>query len=127
MNSSVQNILVDYSTKPFSYNGTADCCAFVCDIVKALTGRNLMESFRYNNEAEAEAAIKQYGTLKDLVTAIVGPSVPLKGYATGDIVVVQLSTGEWIVGVVLFDRIAVRTKKSLTDWPIEYATCRWRV
>ena len=124
--SNISQVLLHFSNTKFSYNGMADCCVFAGEIVKAIHGYNPMASFNYTNKAEAIRAIRKSGDLVQAVTEILGEPLTVEGAEDGDILVAMQTDGEWIVGVALDGRMAVKTKASLMDWPLEFAEYRWR-
>ncbi len=122
------DILREYSDRRFSY-GTADCCAFAGAVVEVVHGYNPMDNFGYTNEHGAEAIIAKHGNLLLAVVSVLGkPDSITKEteFEEGDVVIVLQADGTWIVGVVVGNRIAVKTKTSLMDWPLHFAHYRWR-
>lgn len=87
-----------------------------------------MDVFDYTSEIGAAKAIGKYGNLVDATTAILGPPVdadiPIEEY---DVAACLMEDGEWIIGIVIGGRVAVKTKVSIMDWPLEYIRHRWRV
>jgi hypothetical protein len=124
----VQNVLMKYSSKPFDWNGASDCCVFCGEMLDALGFIDPMSKFEYGNKADALKAISKHGTLVDAITSVMGEAkeITREELETGDILISKQTDGSWIPGVYMFERIAVRTKKGVTDWPIEYASWMWR-
>jgi Domain of unknown function (DUF6950) len=119
-------VLLEWSDTKFSYNGRGDCCAFAGEVVRAIHGYDPMDTFTYTTKASAIEAIRARGGLVEAVTATLGPPLPVEGAEDGDVLAAMQEDGEWIVGVALGGRMAVKTKKSLMDWPLEFALHRWR-
>lgn len=59
--------LSEYRTKEFKW-GEHDCCLFVCDCVKAMTGIDPAENHRghYSTELGAKKALVKYGRIEDV-------------------------------------------------------------
>lgn len=122
----VRQVLREYSDRRFSWGGQADCCVFACAVVEAIHGHNPMEGkFDYTNKAEALNAISEHGNLVDICIAHLGQPLPVEGAKDGDILAALQEDGTWIVGVAIGERMAVKTKISLMDWPLHYAQHRW--
>lgn len=77
-----------YRTRGFGY-GTADCCQFSADVVKAMTGRDPMKPFRgrYRSREGAARALREIGkgTLRATLEAILGAPVPPMCARRGDV------------------------------------------
>ena len=123
MTPEVFKVIREWASTPFSYG--KDCCQFAGAVVECVAGYNPMSTFDYTNEDEAKAAIAAHGSLQDAVTAILGePSDP--PYKTGDVTLHEYN-GEQIVGSVIDGESVVRTKQSITNWPLDSAICVWSV
>lgn len=120
------DLLFEWSSRPFSYG--FDCCQFAGAVLKHVNGSNPMDVFDYTNELGAAKAIAKYGNLVDATTAILGDPIdndsPIEEY---DVAACLMESGEWIIGIVIDDRVAVKTKVSIMDWPLEYIEVRWRI
>lgn len=126
LHQSLPALLQEWSNRPFSYG--YDCCQFAGAVLQNVNGSNPMEVFNYVDEIGALAAIGKYGNLVDATTAILGE--PLDNESTieeYDVVACLMEDGEWIIGIVIGERVAVKTKVSIMDWPLEYIRHRWRV
>jgi len=125
-NTSLPALLLEWSRRPFSYG--YDCCQFAGAVLEHVKGYNPMDVFDYSNEVGAAKAIAKYGNLVDATTAILGAPLPkecpIEEY---DVVACLQEDGTWLVGIVIGDRVAVKTKASIMDWPLEYIGYRWRV
>lgn len=117
---------MDWSDRPFSYG--FDCCQFAGSVLELVKGWNPMEVFNYTTELGAAKAIGKYGNLVDATTAILGPPLPhcykIEEY---DVVACLMEDGQWIIGIIIGGKIAVKTPISIMDWPVEYIKHRWRV
>ena len=112
-------VVADFSSKDFDY-GVADCCQFAGEMVRSVTGANPMDRFTYETEGEAQNIIKRHGSLNAAMREVLGKPI-CAPYKTGDVVVYQMTNGEQIAGVIFKGRAVVKTKKSLTDWPLDFA------
>lgn len=85
--------------------GVLDCCQFVREYARNLTGRDYGANLVYATEAEANALIARHGDLLGLFTSILGP--PKDEAEAGDVVVTDMETaygaavwqGRYAVGV----------------------------
>lgn len=109
---------------PFSW-GQMDCCQFAGLALESKGADNPMRLLEYSSEAEAEQIISGYGSLFKAVVNFLGEPVGVKGGSDGDVLMGELFNGEQILGVQLNNRMIVKTKKSVTDWPISRAIYRW--
>jgi len=124
--STIIEVLRDFSARPFSYENNSDCCAFVGAVVEVFHGHNPMSKFEYKDEKGAAEIMKKHGTLLGAVVAALGRPSPIADAQDGDVLIALQTNDEWILGVVVGERMAVKTKTGLMDWPIEFATYRWR-
>ena len=116
----VYDVIRDYSSRPFQYGD--DCCQFVNDVVRSLTGKHLASAFRYKDEKTANAILDKHGGLEGLLTHVLGEPVN-----EGRVCLSRMSDGRDIAGVVWRDRIVVRTMTSLVDWPLSRGRLFWSV
>lgn len=76
--------------------GVLDCCQFVREYVRNLTGRDYGADLSYQSEREGMAIIASHGDLPGLLRAILGePNEP----QLGDVVVAQIGEGSFAAGV----------------------------
>jgi hypothetical protein len=86
--------IAEAKTRSFAW-GTHDCCTFVCEVIQALTGRDVYEKFRekYSDRASMVAAIREYGSLAQLAEQVAKEyeleEVPVKLAGRGDVVLVN--------------------------------------
>jgi len=118
------NVLQRHASKEFNY-GDEDCCQFIRDCVKAYHGKDYGSEFTYSGEDGAQELLDKHGGLTGLLTHILGE--PYEGCKTGDVVVCEMYNGKEIAGIIYNDRIVVKTKKSIVDWPIGYAKHIWEI
>jgi len=84
---------------PFQW-GENDCCMFAADAVLAVTGVDPALHLRgsYSTAQEAASILRDYGGIENLVTAFMGPPVPVLMARVGDLVSVEIE-GRVAVGV----------------------------
>lgn len=116
----VFSVIQKYDGLPFRFG--VDCCQFAGDVIKTITGSNPMDSFDYASEAEANAIISSFGSLKSAMTHALGN--PDGSLETGDVALVK-SSGIQAAGVVYKNRLVVRTQRGVMDYPIDRAICSW--
>jgi hypothetical protein len=119
----MDEVVARWSDKPFRY-GMADCCQFVGECVESITGDNPMRHFAYDGEQAAYKLIDEFGSLSNGITATIGPPTN-EPPQQGDVVVV-MTDGRQMAGVVYRDMIIARTKNGVIDCPIECAETVWR-
>lgn len=119
---SLGQVIDRWQAEPFSYG--KDCCQFAGECIEALTGKNPMSGFRYEDEFEARSIIDRHGSLKNAIINTLGDPIPVNETTDGDVILVHLKS-EQIVGVRYKERIIVRTEMGCTDWPLRYGSTAW--
>ena len=118
---------------PFKW-GTHDCCLFVADWVKELTGSDLATAFRskYDSEFSADRLLAQHKGLEELVDWVFTTTghnpIPPLSIRRGDVGTVQ--TDEFngpSLGVCVGHRIALVGKTGLTFYPMTQTRRAWRI
>jgi len=100
------NHLVD---QQFKY-GSLDCCQFAGEIARKLTGKNPAEIFAYTTEDEAVRLIEQHGSLENIVSSRLGPSIDeFDLLQDGDPCIVRIPGAPDLLGVKLFYGIVCKT------------------
>jgi len=116
-------VIRKYESLPFEY-GVTDCCRFVGECVQAVRGENPADFFLYASEDSAQQLIGSYGGLQGLLRAVLGDPVPsVKEYGVGLVSI----RGEPVAGFVWGEKLILRTKKGLVDWPVSRAEYVWAV
>lgn len=116
-------VIRKYESLPFEY-GTTDCCRFVGECIRAVKGENPADAFLYASESSAERLIASYGGLQGLLRAVLGDPVSgVEEYGVGLVSV----RGEPVAGFVWKDKLILRTKKGLVDWPVSRAEYVWAI
>jgi hypothetical protein len=84
-------------TRPFSW-GEHDCALMAADIVKAMTGEDLMADLRgkYTNATGARRVIHKLGGLDVAVTERLGNAISVPFAQRGDVVLAELALGPTI-------------------------------
>lgn len=115
--------------RPFAW-GDFDCCLFVADAVKAMTGHDFAAPYRgrYTTELGALRALKRYGqgSLKNTLTALFGPMLGPRCATDGDIALVKTPTGD-ALGLVYRCGIWVTGPNGLDKLPLRFAKGAWEV
>jgi hypothetical protein len=71
--------------EPFAW-GKQDCCLFVCDAIKAITGHDPAADLRgYSTEREAMRILRAHGGVRGLADTRAGAAVPLLAAQVGDV------------------------------------------
>lgn len=79
---------------PFAW-GSNDCCLFAAAGVEAQTGVVLMPDARgYSTAREALRILEAHGGLRAFATLALGPEIPPKLAAVGDVVMVRMGEAE---------------------------------
>lgn len=76
--------------------GRLDCCQFVREYVRNLTGRDYGAELSYTSESEAMSIISRHGDLPGLLRSILGESNEPQ---PGDVVIATIGPGSFVAGV----------------------------
>jgi len=76
--------------------GRLDCCQFIREYVRNLTGRDYGAELQYTSEVEAMGIIARHGDLLGLLRSILGEPNECQ---VGDVVVAQIGQGAFMAGV----------------------------
>lgn len=110
--------------------GTQDCCLFACDVAKAITGVDYGASFRgrYSDQRGAVKALQEFGagSLRDTVTAIMGPEIPLARACRGDMVMANQGHGN-MLGICVGESVAFLTDRGFVYLKLASCKTAWRV
>lgn len=96
----------------FNY-GCMDCCVFVAQVLKEVTGKDYMEQFNYSNQREAHKIIAQHGGFLPLVESVLGPSINSPGHCSP--VVCWDETNKWFMGIHINNLVVCKTKFGLNQ------------
>ena len=113
-----------WKRRQFDY-GDADCCQFVAHVIKHMSGKDYSKAFAYNDQEEADQIISRFGSLKGLITAVLGE--PSKNLLDGDPVISCFPIIGETMGVKLSDKIVCLTEKGMTKLPNKYQVCGWSI
>lgn len=121
---SIANTLADWLERPFEW-GKSDCVHFAGAIIGAATGTNPMDGYLdYRNEQRAAQIIGLHGNLKDTITSWLDrPPGKVQDYDFG-VVLVDSPLGH-MAGILLDDRVLVKTPDGVVDLPGARAFCAW--
>jgi len=107
--------------------GVHDCCISAANIALAITGTDPADPHRgYKTEEEANEIIAGYGSLAEMVTALVGPEIHPSRAKRGDFVMASLANGDTI-GVCLGPMCAFAGPIGWVFEPRSVATTAWRI
>lgn len=110
--------------------GEADCCTFAARIVLAMTGHDLLATFRgrYHTCRGALRFVQEGGGLVKLISDRLGDPLPSVSLAQrGDIVLATTVGGEQTVGICAGARIAAQGLQGVVFLPLSAGSTAWRV
>ena len=113
-----------WERREFTY-GDADCCQFVAHVIKHISGKDYSAAFAYNDETEANQLIVRFGSLKGLVTEILGN--PSDKLLDGDPVISVFPIIGETMGIKLGNNIVCLTEKGLATMPNKYQKSGWSI
>ncbi len=110
--------------------GSHDCCLFSADVALAITGVDYAASFRgrYHDQRGAIKALQEFmGTsLRDTITAIMGPEISLLHAMRGDFILANNGNGN-MLGICIGETAAFLTSSGLLYLPLPKCKTAWRV
>jgi len=125
--------LEKYETVEFAW-GEMDCCLFVADVIRDMTGHDYAASWRgrYGSETGALRMIAEYGSLVALASSVFGEIKPFWAVRAGDPVllsrgVVEQDRINQALGIFDGDQIAYLTDCGLDRAPVTAAVGCWHV
>ena len=125
-------VLRQRAAMPFQW-GVNDCLMFPADVVRALTSFDPGERWRgkYHDEAGAMEIVREFGGVRELITAGIGFEPSEKIFAAGRGDIVMFDTEQGMMGGVVDDsgeRIAVplSNRETLVRFPLGKALCVWK-
>lgn len=113
---------------PFKW-GENDCCTFMADAVKIITGNDIAVGYRgtYTDAASAQKVIDKFSGLENLLTHFFGQPHGANNAKRGDVVTFTADNGAECVGVVCGTLIAAPGDAGLNMFDIRLAKKSWRV
>ncbi len=120
----MRKVIEKYQSLPFVW-GTSDCCTFVAECIEERTGSNPMAHLQYSSEEEANALIHKHSGLHGMIQSLLGKPRMLDEKPQHGDCVLTMGGGQFMAGIVYRDRVVVRTKKGVTDWPLHFALRAW--
>lgn len=117
------------SHRPFAY-GSFDCCLFVCDAIKAMTGTDVAANFRGAYSSAREA--RRLGSVRKITEQVTAEfcmdEVPPLRAQRGDVVLIKRAR-DYSLGIVDLSgsHLAVAVKTGVARIPLSEATRAWRV
>ncbi len=120
--------LAEARGRPFAW-GSWDCCLFVVEAIRAMTGIDLGERYRgtYSDEAGAVEILARDGGVVGIATAMLGAPLPTPLLAKrGDVVAVE-TRGGTALGVVAGKAAMLLTPECLAGVSVSAAIRGWSV
>lgn len=107
--------------------GQHDCCLFVADTVRAITGYDFAADLRgYETQTGAYRRVAEFGSIEALVSHLVGPHKAAAFAGRGDVVLAELDQGPTL-GICLGNQCAFVGEHGLTFYPRTVASHAWSV
>src|SRR5579859_6297583 len=98
-----QQFLNDNQRRPFAY-GSFDCCLFVCDAIRAMTGIDVAAKFRGTYSSLRE--VRAFGSVQAIAQQVAGefgmPEVPAFCAQRGDVALIKRPR-DYSLGIVDLD------------------------
>lgn len=129
----LQDAIRQYENSHFEY-GKLDCCLFVCNVIRDVTGKDYAAPWRdtYNSEFSALMLIKRHQNLVGILSAAFGKIRPIWSVKAGSPVLINTDCMEQDsigAGVGIYDGndIVAMTDKGLIRMPITTGRGCWNV
>ena len=117
--------------------GRWDCCLFVCDAIREMTGIDPAAAFRgsYSSQVEARRAVRAYGTTVQAVVEAVAvqygmPETGVLHARRGDVALLRRNCGrDYSLGLVALNGYEIVLTSSMGLWrmPVATAVRAWHV
>lgn len=118
--------------KPFSY-AENDCCTFASEIIKIMTGKDIMEGMRgkYKDKESGYKVMKRFaggliGTFKKTMEKYSFEEIPPLMAQRGDVVIYETEMGD-TVGICIGDKIITPGENGIISNPIFEGKMAWRI
>lgn len=129
----MDRILARYKDAEFRY-GKLDCCLFVADVIKQLTGKDFAEPWRgkYTTEAGARRMIAEHGNMAGIASSAFGEMLPMSNVRDGSPVLigppfVEHDSISEALGICHQSRIYYLTEKGLASVSLLFGRGCWSV
>jgi|TARA_Y100000310_G_scaffold344099_1_gene455122 hypothetical protein len=106
----VRQALYENANSVFQF-GLCDCVKFAASGMKHITGTDPTEALQYQSEDEAAEILKRYGGMAGLVTAFLGAPCDRALLEDGDPVMIQWPGLGDVMGMMVNNRVLVKTAK----------------
>lgn len=116
--------LNSWEKRKFQY-GNVDCCQFAAHVVKHISGKDYAQGFAYSSESEAGLLISKFGSLKELITSVLGE--PSDNLLDGDPVISCFPVTGETMGIKLGDKVVCLTEKGLIKLSNNHQVCGWSI
>ena len=108
--------------------GVNDCCRFVADAIRSMTGADPMADLRGIKSAKAAARLLRTTPLQELVTQRLGEPLPSPLMAQrGDVVLLMQGDDEHLLALCLGETWAAPGLQGLEIGDMQRAVCAWAV
>ena len=116
--------LNEWEKRQFNY-GDSDCCQFVAYVIKHFSGKDYSKAFEYKSEQEANMLICRFGSLKELITSILGE--PSDNLNDGDPVISKFPIIGETMGIKLGEFVICLTEKGMAKLHNRHQICGWSI
>lgn len=108
--------------------GRCDCCIWAASVVHEMTGTDFGAPWRgrYHTPREAYRLLRELGGMEAMVSARLGPPIPLSLACRGDVVLTRWPLGP-ALGIVIDDRAAFKSGVGVIWKAVEECQIAWRV
>jgi hypothetical protein len=87
----------------------------------------LLKRFEYHSQADIDAIMSRSGELRELVTSVIGESIPWPQARAGDVVLVVDNDGQEVLGVCEGSQVVCATTHGIVPLPMSRALCAWKI
>jgi len=106
--------------------GTFDCCIFCAGAIRAITGKDYLSDFQYQDKKGATRYLRDYGGIENIASKFLGEPKKITQAKRGDIVSMTLND-RTALGVCVGSFCAFTVKKGLTYYPLMQCESCWGV
>lgn len=128
----LEAFMAERADAPFAW-GRNDCCTFVADMVKTITGEDAaLPALRtHRTEAQALATLSAHGGVRAIAAAALGAALPANRATVGDVMLVRITDANGNTQNALAacngDIAFMPGAQGLVTVPCASALCCWRV
>ena len=127
----LNKFIIDYRDKGFDY-GKHDCCLYVCDAIKAITGVDMAEDFRGYNKKSFQKLLDDNkgveGIALQMAKKLNLPRIPISFAQRGDVVYLKDEKDQKVLGIISMNGdIYVASEIGIVSFPINQGIHAWRI